>query len=140
MKLEIQRAKKQHIWGDGSISYQERLMLTLKNKRASYFYSKLSSFRQSRGFAIWDKQTLVNHRQVWRRGEILAFIGEWRKLGEAFSLSSHWLGCCWVRRSSSSCWVCKVSFFLLGNRRYASYHERYLCKRSPFRASQLHFK
>lgn len=59
-------------------------MLTLKNKRASYSTSELSSFRQSGGIAIWGQQTMLNHRQVWRRGGMIAFIGERKKLERLF--------------------------------------------------------
>lgn len=44
-------------------------LLTLKNKRARYFTSNMDLFRNSRGIAVQDKQTMANRYRQVRRTE-----------------------------------------------------------------------
>lgn len=46
-------------------------IVNLKNKVASYFINKMSLFGNSRATAVWDMQTVMNYRQVWRTKRVL---------------------------------------------------------------------
>ena len=113
--------------------------VNLKNKITSYFTSKMSLFRNSRGIAIRVKQTMVKHRQVWRtkEGRIL-LQGEVRSWEGLFLNKVHWRrvwvqGCgyfslaelLWFLIGCVVAGVCKLSFFPLGNARLANSSQRW---------------
>lgn len=49
------------------------LLVNLKNKIASYFTSKMSLLRNSRGTAVWDMKAILNQRQVQRHKSKVSF-------------------------------------------------------------------
>lgn len=71
-------------WNCGFVRVYRCLpFVNLKNEIASYFTSKVSLFRNSRGIVIQDMQTMVNHRLARRTMGRGPGIEERRMLGGA---------------------------------------------------------
>lgn len=142
-------------------------VVSLKNERASYYTSKMSLFRDSKGIVIQDKQTVGNHRQIWRdEGEFsfyytleeieeVCFTQKFTGEEEEFEVvaGSHWLGtvisALFLGRkgSLSSSWKEKMKLLCERPPWSKNFHLPSFCwlqlcvpESSPFRAFQIRLK
>ena len=66
LSLQVSKCKNMYLNGSNQRDYWFRFIISisLKNKIASYFTSKMSWFENSRGIAIWDTQTAASYKQA----------------------------------------------------------------------------